>query len=369
MYLYATKRGQGDNPADASEPQEAITLLLRATGGDISTSNSECYRLAHSIADRLERLPVAIDIASAYLRTNHQRNAVLTLQQYLKRLVVQSGSRKGTPGVRDSDMRECTSNSVACRLTDVRLGTKTKTQDKLAALGGISESSWDVEGRVAVRPDCCLEKLMRMEDDDERDCKAEMVLQYHLLQADNDARDLGVLDGAQYYCRTMPDPSVGQWWQTYAAWVAVTSKRFVSDDRKSCLSRQSPRHTPSIERATGSLGEFNSTESIGVWLAMGCLWEQMNWYKPAKRCYFRAMRISKASLGTYHPNTLSSIQHFCLLDARMGNYRRAEARQKQLVDFYTDYHGSNHPSTLAAVTILASIRIPTTGPHEEEALS
>ncbi|KAF2249223.1 TPR-like protein [Trematosphaeria pertusa] len=97
---------------------------------------------------------------------------------------------------------------------------------------------------------------------------------------------------------------------------------------------------------------------------LGLVLESQGKYEEAEAMHRRDLEGSEKVLGREHPDTLASVSNLGLVLKRQGKYEEAEAIHRRALEGYKKVLGREHPDTLASVSNLGSV-LESQGKYEE----
>ncbi|KAJ5503479.1 hypothetical protein N7463_006353 [Penicillium fimorum] len=143
-----------------------------------------------------------------------------------------------------------------------------------------------------------------------------------------------------------------QWW--YVRFVLAACSHVTKEDHKPEFRRHLMLHLPDIRNVYLSRSSNLETSEIFVWKTLAHVHYNEGRWDEAEQLEVQVVETSKTKLGEDHPDTLSSMANLALTYKNQGRWDEAEQLQIQVMETRKTKLGEDHPDTLSSMANLAS---------------
>jgi len=358
------------------EKSEAISLLLKHVDTDQVSATAEVQETTHKIVERLGCLPLAVDLAGAYISEQENRDAAL--QQYLVEyeqheddLLQQESFRQLEPHEKTVwTVWDTTMDAIERRYPELHARDlltllahfhRGLIQDELFRLAsqGLPAVARLLRSTQAELPDW-LEKYIDMDgvkwDDFHYRQACDVLIRYSLVQRIGGEWPGLTMHGLVQW-RAKKRVGDRRWQQWYIMVITAASWQVIWGQNEQQFRRHLITHFPAIQRLDGvTWGMEDKAEErlVSAWNLLGQVYNEEGRWKEAEELFVQAMETSEKLLGRENPSTLTSMANLAPTYRNQGRLREAEELGAHVMETRRKVLGSEHPDTLTSMVHLAS---------------
>ncbi|KAF1922859.1 uncharacterized protein M421DRAFT_338260 [Didymella exigua CBS 183.55] len=347
------------------ESLEAKTLLLRHLKLEVSIAAEDILVDCNKIAEKLGYLPLAVDLAGAYIGRS-KKDPIRALRQYLvdydkqhdyllkdTRFCDSSASEKTVWTVWSTTLKRIEQNHADLRpdlllafLARFRSGV---VQDELLRLASLSLSTvaQKMYGGTAELPNW-LAKILELDEKGWVDFHyrqgCDVLVQYSLLQ-----RTPGTWQGVRMHSlvkwRAKKYEEEQPWEKWYLMTVLAGCVQLSRDHARPAFRRELVTNVPAPdERYLDEVGVDDKRKEF-VWHTVGTVYFYEGRWKEAEELEVQVMETSSRVLGKEHPDTLTSMNNLAFTLKSQSRNQEALALLEKCFQLCKSIHGEQYPHT------------------------
>ncbi|GKT48180.1 nephrocystin-3 [Colletotrichum spaethianum] len=357
-------------------PTEGTRLLLKHLSLDADSASEEVQRCCNELVAKLGRLPLAIDLAGAYIGIN--ATPQVALSQYLadydrhhSELLKMDKFQGLRPTKRtvwtvwnatlEKIRKDNTTGSPDLLLTLLAHFQGKVVQEeifRLASLGMAKVKAELSETDQVVLHD--LEQFLSLTNDGwdsfQYRQSHEVLVRYHLLQKVERTEKVpwaGVTMHSLVRWRAKQNHNDRPWLWWYKALIVAACDQLIREEKIE-FRRHLIVHLQDIDKV--STVEGQDTESFETFAGekLGIIYYDEGRWKEAEELEVQVMETRKRMLGEEHPDTLKSMINLASTYTEQGYWKEAEKLQVQVMEAGKRVLGEEHPDTLNTMNNLAS---------------
>ncbi|RYP53732.1 hypothetical protein DL768_001332 [Monosporascus sp. mg162] len=319
-------------------PQEGTTLLLQRLDLDKEAVTETIRMRCAKVADELGYLPLAIDLAGAYIG-NDSAPPEIALRQYLEDYTTHRdellkkdefqglmGTKKTVWTVWDTTLQRITKDTVQPRLLLRFLAQFKGTiiQDEMFGLAALGTPLLDdgLADEISIE----LRRFLPVNGGKwdsflYRQCR-DLLVRYGLLQ------------------------------RVEGDWPGVTMHK--KEEHHPEFRRHLVVHLPAVDRVFSDMGGNTERYRDFVGSTFGTVYYDEGRWEEAEKLFVQVMETCQTNLGVDHPDTLTSMANLASTLCKQGRWEEAEKLEVQVIETSKTKLGADHPDTLTSMANLAS---------------
>ena len=363
---------------DVMESEEAIKLLFCFVEEYSSSGEDEWRHLIEDITELLDRMPLAIDLAGARIRSDvengndtgdalrqYQRDYSKSRDQLLRDqyFAVSSSYQKTVWTVWETTLLSLRSHTSShTRIYPIELMSfltfldRANIQDDLFDLAslGIDESCRQLHYSIPDWMEALLTKGQdgRWNNYSYRATK-DLLLRYGLVKVVRGAFQGTTMHSlVQWRARTEMEHE--ELWPCYVAFMAAVCVQIKAEGVKVHFRRYLVVHLPMNDKLLQTpFHAENDEQAPWVWKIIGDIWQQEGRSREAEELRIASLQHWQALLGEEHPDTLTAMADLASTYSNQGRWKEAEELEVRVMEASSRVLGEEHPETLAAMANLA----------------
>ncbi|RYP41795.1 hypothetical protein DL767_000811 [Monosporascus sp. MG133] len=350
-------------------PQEGTTLLLQRLDLCEEAVTETIRMRCAKVADELGYLPLAIDLAGAYIG-NDSAPPEIALRQYLEDYTTHRdellkkdefqglmGTKKTVWTVWDTTLQRITKDTVQPRLL-LRFLAQFKgaiIQDEMFGLAALGTPLLDdgLADEISIE----LWRFLPVNGGKwdsflYRQCR-DLLVRYGLLQrVEGDWAGVTMHKLVQWRAVQSEQSESWAWW--YMVHILAACRQVTKEEQHPEFRRHLVVHLPAVDRVFSDMGGDAERYRYFIGSTFGRVYYDEGQWEEAEKLEVQVMEICKTKLGADHPNTLTSIANLALTLWNQGRWEEAEKLFVQVMEIRKTKLGPDHPDTLTSMNNLAS---------------
>lgn len=359
---------------DVLDPSEAKILLLKHLKLDVSIAPDDVLAGCEKIAEKLGYLPLAVDLAGAYI--GNDVNPIRALGQYLTDYEKQQDFLLESNSFCDFSASDKTVRTVWSttltrieqRHTGLRPGFllaflarfhSDGVQEELLRLAslGLSTVTQELYGGTAELPNW-LANILKSDGKDWVDFYyrqgCEVLVRYSLLQ-----RTTGTWPGVRMHSlvqwRAKKYEEEQPWEKWHLMTVLAGCYQLYQYRPRLAFRKELVTSLPTLDERCLNRVDIGDMAKAFVWNTVGMMHSSMSQWKEAEMLFVQTIEITTRVLGRDHPNTLVGIANLGSMYGAQGRWKEAEAILIPVMATSLRVLGEDHISTRTIKANLASI--------------
>ncbi|RYP70578.1 hypothetical protein DL771_005397 [Monosporascus sp. 5C6A] len=350
-------------------PQEGTTLLLQRLDLDKEAVTETIRMCCAKVADELGYLPLAIDLAGAYIG-NDSAPPEIALKQYLEDYTTHRdellkkdefqglmGTKKTVWTVWDTTLQRIAKDTIQPRLLLRFLAQFKGTiiQDEmfgLAALGTLL-----LDNGLADEIPIELRRFLPVNGGKwdsflYRQCR-DLLVRYGLLQrVEGDWAGVTMHKLVQWRAVQSEQSESWAWW--YMVYILAACCQVTEEKHHPEFRRHLVVHLPAVDGVFSDMGGDTERYRDFVGCTFGRVYYDEGRWEEAEKLEVQVMETSKRKLGADHPSTLTIMANLASTYRNQGRWEEAEKLEVQVMEMSRTKLGADHPDTLTSMNNLAS---------------
>ena len=363
---------------DVMDEPEAISLLLSAVNEDLHSASNDLKAVATRIVMELDRLPLAVDLAGARIRSDVDDGEEVSdaMQQYLTdfqrhqdRLLQEKGFVQATSynktvwTVWETSLVSLKSVQETqpgiCPIQFLMFLTfldRANIQTELFRLA--SKGVQEVCARVSITLPSWLRSILALNEDMDWDDFYYRETIKPLLRFGLVRRTHGQWPGLTMHSlvrwRAAIERDEALFWPIYADFCAAACFWKADETSNVYFRRHILTHLPQNERLIVAANEATVGDAAWRLLQFGRIYEGTGRWKESRELSSAAQELCLNKLGPEHPDTLTTMAHLASTYWKQGRWKEAKELQVKVMEARSRVLGEEHPDTLSAIANLAA---------------
>ncbi|KAJ5454948.1 hypothetical protein N7530_012717 [Penicillium desertorum] len=355
---------------DVMSPQEARMVLLRHLSDDIDWLPKTVQEGCDNVATKLGYLPLAIDLAGAYIG-NNSLAPEQSLTQYLKdyekhrdELLQMNHLRGLSPTERtvwtvwDTTLekieREYRKWQPGVLLTLLAHFHGTVVQNEMFRLASLG--MYAINDKLGEENFTELQMFISEAEGEWDDFKyrqsIDVLVRYSLVQ-----RVHGEWPGTTMHSlvkwRATPRNQDQQWQWWYTKFVLAACSQITKEDHQPQFRRHLILHLPGVRNIDLNFVSITEMGKTFVWTILGMVHDDEGHWEEAEQLFVQAMETRKTKLGEDHPDTLTSMSNLASTYRNRGRWEEAEQLEVQVMETRKTKLGVDNHDTLTSMNNLS----------------
>jgi tetratricopeptide (TPR) repeat protein len=356
---------------DVMERSEATELLLQAANRTDTLTSDDSLNVADQIVVRLGLLPLAIDLAGAYIRHDSKRKPTEAMANYLEvfdqrrdtLFKMSEFSRASTYDKTVWTVWDTSFDAVAAQedgdstiklMIFLTMFDNTKIQEHLFELAclGLQDVRTKLRSQVRSLPDWFL-RIIQMNshtlawDSFVYEQAIRRLRGFNLLRSDEASTDSVTMHPLVQW-RTSQKREGDQWWHWYITLMVGIAYRLNSQKKTVRFRRSLVVHLPSVSKLSQTLKAFDVGERLFAYHELGKIWEREQRLQEAEQCFAAAVEEEPGSSNANKRLLLSIRLLLARVYGKRGQVQREALLMEDVVYQYTSLFGDDDPEALKA---------------------
>ncbi|CAG8067062.1 unnamed protein product [Penicillium nalgiovense] len=363
-------RGCEQIRVDVMSPREARLVLMRHLSDDIDLLPESVQADCDEVANKLEYLPLALDLAGAYIGNSiaPEQSVRQYLEDYEKhrdQLLQMDHLRGLSPTERTVwTVWDTTLEKIEMEYTQLQPGLLltflahfqgTIVQDEMFRLASLGMSAVVDEFGEGVSTEV---RMFLPETEGKWDNftyrhSIDVLARYSLIQRVHGEWPGTIMHSLVQWRAIHRDQSQQwQWW--YTKFVLAACSQIQEEAHQPQFRRHLILHVPDVRNI--DLSCINNIEmgDIFIWRTLARVHYDEGRWAEAEQLRVQVVEMSKTKLGGDHPGTLTSMANLASTFWNQGRWGEAEQLEVQVMEKRKTKLGEDHPSTLTSMANLAS---------------
>ncbi|KAJ5144053.1 uncharacterized protein N7515_002840 [Penicillium bovifimosum] len=351
-------------------PREARMVLLRHLSDNIDLVPKSVQEGCDEVAKKLGYLPLAIDLAGAYIGNTVAPELSLTqyLEDYEKHRdeLLQMDHLRGLTSAErtvwtvwdttlDKIEREYSHLQPGLLLTLLACFQGNIVQDEMFRLASLGMSTVVKE---LGEGDCTGLRMFIPESEGKWDNfiyrhSIDVLVRYGLIQLVHGDWP-GTTMHSLVQWRAIRRDQNRNWQSWYTRFVLAACSQITAEGRQPQFRRHLILHLPDVGNIDPNCFSTREMSEIFIWTTLAKVHYDEGRWKEAEQLQVQVMETSKMKLGEDHPSTLASMSNLASTFWSQGRLEEAEQLLVQVTETHKTKFGEDHPSTLASMGNLGS---------------